>query len=279
MRILLLLPIFLLSCQDSFETKIKQLPLLTQNQFSGQGNYVFEKQVDLSKTDFQQKLAKVSPSLTNIFGLGKIELHESDSTYLKNFEIILIQSNTSKGAKKALVSYSKTDGSIINVAAFDNSRYHIDNFMWHSSSENHDGMYIELVSHDSMDIVYREVDIFESGKMILREDTSESKIFEHLNQTNPFTGKYSIKTKDWKIIFELKDGTDIGSYAFQMFIYSPKGCSESFINLNWQMRNNCIEFGDFKLKFQNEEHKLTNTNYKNTCDEILDINFFLEKTE
>lgn len=109
---------------------------------------------------------------------------------------------------------------------------------------------------------------------------NEYEAFSAQKSTRKLTGKYRHEEGEIEVYLDLRDGLAKGSYSFYMTISSPKRCVSVFRNL--EIFPNPVHLvldtiGQFRIELDGKLPRLVTKSFDNTCEEILDIDFELEK--
>ena len=280
--IIFVLTLIFFGCNNNKNKQLEKLPKLDDN-FSQSD---LQKRVDLSNTNFGKEL--ITRGNKKINGIARFNISEMDTTKIRPFELILLEVQSDTDKKQMFVSIDKKDNSIIDLFQFSSDSLLLDAVYSHSSELDHDAIAIEFIDKfkaiDQIYIYGHSIEVLETGKikyLSKYEDFSET--FYRLPRTKKDAGFYQYSNDNGlKIDFELKNGVKEGYYAFQYEITTPKGCSNNFINLEYNFKDNIIKIdsiGSTKVIFENNKVKVINPRFQSECDEIIKLNFELNKTQ
>lgn len=273
------------ACQQDPNGYLKQLTLLNSDLDFNLLNWDAISRIDMTNSDLGKDIIKRESSITRIHGIAQFKVNEMDSAQIRPFELLLLEVYQEKRKKWMLTSVNKSDHSMIDLFEFDPNILKLSTLYAASSSTSHDEIRIIFMEDQSTSatpkIFSHNIEIAETGiigDVTISEDSGE--MFRRLGRTIEYTGIYQYVNNGLNISFDVKNGIDDSTYAFKLFVVSPKGCINMYTNLQHQLKNNTIELdstGTFGILFKQNKAIIQHKAFHTQCNEVLVLDYILEK--
>lgn len=284
-KFIFVISLFIASCKQNTLEITEILPLQKSSFNFDEKFRNIESKVDLKNTIFLRNLIERKPYVESAKGIVKFKINEMDTSITRPFELILIETSSRLEKEQMFVSVNKSDKSIIDIFTFNPDSLIIDAIYPHSSELDHDGIAIELSEDKSMNdipkIIGHYIEVFETGEIkFISKSENDSKAFRKLKRKADYSGYYKFSKDRLSIDFDLRDGIKKGTYAYEMNIRSPKGCINTYRDLNYILPSRIPKIdsiGNFIVQFNRDKMNIENNNYSTGCDELLKLDFELKE--
>ncbi len=278
-----ILILFYYSCSNDLE----QIPIVKCGIENEMIKSQYNSKIKLNGTTLYDQLSDRKHQIDYLYGLAKFEIKEMDTSYLRPFDLYLMESKTQNKLLYHFITLDKKNNKLIDKYDFNPDSLEVRLIYQHSSNLDHDGIAIELIedssSKDSLKIYDINLEVLETGRIkFISKSVSHSEIFKVLTSIQKNTGKYSFVENDIIIDLYLKDGLKAQNYSYKLNVFTPEGCVHTYLGVDSEVKGNSIDIdsiGSFKLFINDKTVNITNSNFVSACEEILELNYELKKTD
>lgn len=278
-----ILILFYYSCSNDLE----RIPIVKCGIENEMIKSQYNSKIKLNGTTIYDQLSDRKLQIDYLYGLAKFEIEEMDTSYLRPFDLYLMESKTQNKLLYHFITLDKKSNKLIDKYDFDPDSLEVQLIYQHSSNLDHDGIAIELIEDsslkDSLKIYVINLEVLETGRIkFISKSISHSEIFKVLTSVQKNTGYYSFIENDIKIDLYLKDGLKAQNYSYKLNIFTPEGCVHTYLGIDSEVKGNSIDIdsiGSFKLFINDKTVNIVNSNFESACEEILELNYELKKTD